>query len=343
MARPGPKAVADATMMAAIAVSAAAVGALYGYVSFPETPLFSLARGAVTGVAISVLITGFELVLTSAAMQPVRHLPFGLLLALRTAVYTALIVAGYEFGRIVALAPGESLLVFDAFFWRTLWISLAVSFVVNTGLEVTRLLGGGVLWGLLLARYMRPRLEERVVLFVDLKDSTRHAGRLGDLAFHSLLNRFFQDVSHAVLMTGGAIYKYNGDAAIVVWKPRTGLRRANALRCVIELRRQIERRADLYSREFGLVPQFRAGLHLGPVVIGELGDLRQEIAYSGDAMNTAARIEQATRELGRDILVSAALARRLPPEAGIPLVPVGSVELAGKPEKLELLTIGGGS
>lgn len=321
-----------------VACLSAAAGAIYGVVSFPDTPAFSMLRGAITGATISLLITAFEYLIAAGALQPVRQLPVGLLVALRSIVYTILIIVGYEFGRLVALAPDEQIFEFDGFFWRTVWISLAVSFVVNAGLEVSRLLGADVLWGLLIGRYLRPREEERFVLFVDLKESTHHAKRLGDLKFHGLLNQFFQDVSHAVLVTRGSIYKYNGDAAIVLWRPRRGLRDGAALRCIFELGRQIERRADSYRQRFGIVPGFRAGLHIGSVVVGEIGDLRHEIAFSGDAMNTTARIEQATRELGFDFLISAAIAERLSAVEGMRLHPVGSVAIPGKAAKLSLFT-----
>lgn len=339
MVKLSPRAAASAGVLSTVALIAAVGGAIYGVVSFPETPLFSLLRGAITGAAISLLITAFEYTLSSGLLQRVRQLPVGLLVAFRTVAYTLLIIVGYEIGRVAALAPGERIFEFDAFFWRTVWISLGLSFVANISLEVSRLLGGEVLWGLLLGRYMSPRMEERVVLFIDLKDSTRHAEQLGDLKFHSLLNRFFQDVSHAVLLTRGSIYKYNGDAAIVLWRPAKGLRRASALRCVAELDRRLQARRAMYGEQFGFVPGFRAGLHIGPVVIGELGDLRQEIAYSGDAMNTAARIEQATRELGVDVLVSEALVARLPPTDDFAITSVGGVAIAGKGGKLALCTV----
>ena len=336
---PSPRAVAAGGVMVAVGCASAVAGAVYGLVSFPETPLFSVLRGAITGAAISAMITAFEFAIGTGVLQPIRRLPAGLLVALRTLIYTCLIIAGYEFGRLVALAPGESIFEFDAFFWRTVWISLGVSFVVNAGLEVSRLLGGEVLWGLLIGRYLMPRVEDRIVLFLDLKESTRHAEELGDLRFHSLLNEFFRDVSHAVLSTRGSIYKYSGDAAIILWRPKRGLRKANALRCVVELRLQLARRGDAYRRKFGLLPQFRAGLHMGQVVVGEIGDMRHEIAFSGDAMNTTARIEQATRELGVDVLVSETVAALLPPTDGVTLRSVGGVAIPGKSGKLELCAV----
>jgi adenylate cyclase len=338
MTKLSPRAAAAVSLIFFITLGSAIVGAIYSVISFPDTPFFAIWRGGLTGTVISLLIASFEISLGSGRLQAVRHLPVGALLVLRTVAYTVLIIIGYEFARLVAPADDEGIFKFDHFFWQSVWLSVAASFVINTGLEIARLLGGEVLWGLLVGRYTLPRVEERVVLFVDLKDSTQHAERLGDLKFHGLLNVFFDDISHAVLMSAGSIYKYNGDAAIVQWRAQRGLRRGRALRCVRELHRRLQKRTELYRQQFGLTPGFRAGLHMGPVVVGEIGDQRREIAFSGDAMNTAARIEQATRELGVDFLVSEAVVARMPDKAGAQLRSVGSVAVSGKVEKLALFT-----
>ncbi|MDF3074782.1 MAG: hypothetical protein K0S54_2449 [Alphaproteobacteria bacterium] len=354
MAKLSPRAAAAAGLIFYVTLGSAVAGALYSVISFPQTPLFAIWRGVITGTSISLLIAAFELSLASGHLRAARHLPVGALLVLRTVAYTVLIIVGYEFSRLVARAPliivgyefgplvvrapDESIFEFDHFFWQTVWLSVGVSFVINTALEISRLLGGEVLLGLLLGRYMLPRVEERIVLFVDLKDSTQHAERLGDLKFHRLLNAFFEDISHAVLISGGSIYKYNGDAAIVQWRPKRGLRRGRALRCVRELHHRLQARGELYRRRFDLTPGFRAGLHMGPVVVGEIGDQRREIALSGDAMNTAARIEQATRELGIDFLLSEAVAAKLSAEAAAQLRSVGGVAIPGKAAKLALFT-----
>ncbi len=65
-----------------------------------------------------------------------------------------------------------------------------------------------------------------------------------------------------------------------------------------------------------MVPEFRAALHCGEIVAGEIGDLRREIAYVGDTLNVAARLLDAAKTLGRDVLVSTELLERatLPPD-----------------------------
>ena len=61
----------------------------------------------------------------------------------------------------------------------------------------------------------------------------------------------------------------------------------------------------MYSFMRRPVPQLRAALHAGLVVGGEIGDTKREIVFHGDVINTAARLEQATRDVDRQFLVSA--------------------------------------
>src|SRR5439155_1681831 len=67
----------------------------------------------------------------------------------------------------------------------------------------------------------------------------------------------------------------------------------------------------VFGREFGVAPRLRAALHGGPVIAGEVGGSRRAIVYHGDVMNTTSRIEQATRDLERQFLVSGDALERL--------------------------------
>jgi adenylate cyclase len=103
---------------------------------------------------------------------------------------------------------------------------------------------------------------------------------------------------------------------------------------------QLDERAKAYIRDFGLRANFRAALHCGPVAIGELGTIKMEIAFLGDTMNTAARLQQACRDTGQRVLASAALVNRLaalPP--GIAKRSIGQLRLRGKETEIELYAL----
>ena len=164
----------------------------------------------------------------------------------------------------------------------------------------------------------------------------RLAERLGELGFLNLLNRFIVDLSLAIAEVGGEIHKYVGDEVIATWRLAPGMNESGCVRAC-SLLDWLRAEAPAYDREFGLVADFRAGLHCGPVALGELGYLKKEIALIGDTMNTAARIQQACRETDNRVLASAALLDRLaalPP--GVTQPRLGALEMRGKERALEL-------
>ena len=204
-------------------------------------------------------------------------------------------------------------------------------------LSVNDLLGPGVLFAFAAGRYHNPRIEERALLFIDMRASTAIAERLGELRYLSLLNRFVGDVSFAVAEASGGIHKYVGDEVIATWRLAPGANPPACVNAAFAALDRIAAQGPAYQREFGVVPDFRAGLHCGPVAVGELGSLRREIALIGDTMNTAARILEACRDTENRVLASAALIERLatlPP--GVTRRRLGEFPVRGKERRLEL-------
>ncbi len=73
------------------------------------------------------------------------------------------------------------------------------------------MVGGRVLFNFLLGRYNRPLREERVFMFLDLAGSTPLAEKMGDLAIHSLIGRFFFDIARPIAEHQGETHRYIGD------------------------------------------------------------------------------------------------------------------------------------
>jgi adenylate cyclase len=91
--------------------------------------------------------------------------------------------------------------------------------------------------------------------------------------------------------------------------------------------------------QHGHIPAFRAGMHAGAIVAGEIGGFKREIALLGDTMNTAARIEQACRTTGHALLASKRLLDRTAKLANIAATSIGGHLLRGKSEHLELFAL----
>jgi adenylate cyclase len=289
------------------------------------TILSGSAVGALNGFVIACL----EILLQGPAASTLRRLPMPAVLLLRTAIYGAIFVGGTtSVAGLAALTPGNLLLFVAA--------SLAFNFVFL----LRGLLGGRTLIALLTGRYHQPRSEERIVLFLDLRGSTELAERLGDEAFHRFLNRVFFDLTEPVLAAGGEIYRYVGDEIIVTWPLVKGARDPAAVACPFAIESALARRRAEYRRSFGAEPRLRCALHAGPLIVGEMGDIKREIVMLGDTMNTAARIEEACRTTGRDVIASSSLLhaiRSLPPD--VRAEPLGTMRLRGKQEGIDLFAL----
>jgi len=101
----------------------------------------------------------------------------------------------------------------------------------------------------------------------------------------------------------------------------------------------VARHASRYQREFGTVPRFRGGLHGGPVTGGELGDLRRQIVFVGDILNTAARLEEYAKRMNLDLVVSGALLGRLALPYGVRAARCGELALRGKEARVDAYSL----
>jgi len=126
----------------------------------------------------------------------------------------------------------------------------------------------------------------------------------------------------------------------VTWPLEIGLPDAACVRCVFAIRDRIAALAESYAREFGLVPDFRAVLHCGPVVVSEVGRSKEQIGYFGDTVNVAARLEEHAKQVDRDFLVSGALVDRLAPAPDIVADDLGEIALRGRAASVRVFAVG---
>jgi adenylate cyclase len=304
---------------------------------------------AATGAAIGLGSAWFELRLVP---RVVRTLTVGGLLLVRTFFYVTLCAVAIhavtmsllglsEHGGVLGYYRSAQYrdFVLGGRFVLALAILTLVSFVINFVRQLNRMLGPGTLVNLLLGRYHRPVAEDRIFMFLDLNDSTAIAAALGPLRFNDFKNDFFYDIAEPVLETRGQIYQYVGDEAVVTWTVEQGLRQGNCLRCVFLVTERIHEQKDRYLARYGIVPEFKAGLHGGPVVTAEIGDIKKDIVHSGDTVNTAARVEAQCRPLERRVLVSQDLLSRCQVPAELEIEDMGERELRGKVEAIRLYSV----
>ncbi len=316
------------------AAFASIISAMFDGTFLPEEHLPYLLLGGFSGFFISLAVVSFDMFYAAA-----RPHPLIVSLAVIPAIQALIILAVY--GTIYAILFGPDTFIEDAQPGKTLMFSLLVTFLVRINSDIERLLGKHVFRGLLLGRYTKPKKENRFVMFLDIAGSTTIAERIGDVQFHAFLNDFFCDVSRPIVNHRGEIYKYVGDEVIITWNERQGIRNNNVVMVYESIMRTLVRKTDRYLLRYGFTPEFRCGLHFGPVVMGEMGLTRQEIAFSGDVMNTTARIQGECRPRDVHFLVSRAVLDRLPDlhDEGVVIMDQGSVTLRGKSREIAIASL----
>jgi len=219
-----------------------------------------------------------------------------------------------------------------------LWLFIVLATIA--GLLINDKYGPGNLKSFFMGRYFRPKREEHIFMFLDLRASTYIAQILGEVQYFNFIKDVIRDVTPVILRFKGNIYQYVGDEVTVSWWMKPGLNKLNCIRCPIEVRKIFNHRSSYYMAQYGVTPDFKAGLHCGPVMVGEIGVVKRDIAFSGEVVGTAARIQNRCNHLEVNLLISHDLKELLPWE-GSKLKPEhkGDLLIKGKMENLPLYTV----
>ena len=197
-------------------------------------------------------------------------------------------------------------------FWSTclqLFFSLMLSLFYGA---ISENLGHSVLINFITGKYNSLKQEERFFMFVDMTASTAIAEKLGHKRYFQLIQRYYEDLSNAIIKHKGEVYQYVGDEIVITWPLETGVEGANCIRCFYAMQEDLGKKTPAYEERFGLAPRFKAGLHAGTVSIGEIGALKKEIVFTGDPLNVTARIQGLCKELQENFIISAAVIAQLP-------------------------------
>jgi adenylate cyclase len=219
-------------------------------------------------------------------------------------------------------------------FLLLLALLLAASFLINLVLQLVRLVGPETIRKLLLGTYSQPLDEDRVFLFVDMDGSTAIAQALDSRRFAELKNDCFHHLAIAVEATRGELFKYLGDAAIVTWPMGREPETAQWARCHALFTVLLEQHRAQYLARYGVAPTFKGGCHGGRVTASEVGDLKRQIDYSGDAINVAARLQDECGRLRQRLLVSDELLSHSLLDEGLQAEPLGAMRLRGRSGEL---------
>jgi len=222
----------------------------------------------------------------------------------------------------------------DYFLW------LVIVLCTIAGILINDKYGPGNFSSFLMGRYFRPKREEHIFMFLDLRSSTYIAQVLGEAQYFNFIKDVIRDATPVILRYKGNIYQYVGDEITVHWEMGPGLQKLNCIKCALEVRKIFNHRSSYYTSAYGVVPDFKAGLHCGPVMVGEIGVVKRDIAFSGEVLGTAARIQSRCNHLEVNLLISHDLKELLPwKESKLMPQHKGDLLIKGKMENLPLYTV----
>jgi adenylate cyclase len=319
-------------------------GILKTYVSGPGIHVEILISA--TGFAVTMLLVDIW-----SDSTRLRRRPFGQIILIKSGVYLLclLVVAAVtNLALLVFVFPGEQLMHMIQAMTGRLAVSITAWFIVsivavNFLREVRRKVGPGNLAALITGRYHRPKSEHRLFLFIDLQGSTTIAETLGHEQYSQLLKECFHDLTDFVLESGASIYQYVGDEVVLTWTARSAGSPEQCLEAFFGFDRRLARRGEYYQNRFGHAPQFRAGADMGSVTATEVGDIKRDIAYHGDPLNTAARLLDLCKTDGRQMLISDRVQTEIRNGTGFLTNWIGDFQLRGKAEKVGVYGVSTGA
>lgn len=229
--------------------------------------------------------------------------------------------------------------VYEKRFWSAMFYIIIFSFVFSFLKIAAQRFGRGMFLKMLLGTYTNPKEEERIFMFLDLKDSTTIAENLGHHKYSQFIQDCFFDLNEVVLSYDAEIYQYVGDEAVLSWPYKKGLVNNNCIGLFFAFQEQRLSRKEYYLQKFGIYPEFKAGLHGGALMVAEVGSVKKELAYHGDVINTSARIQAECNTHNVTLLLSEKLLRDLKIEQISTSKLLGNILLKGKRKEVKIHTI----
>src|SRR5215467_3621934 len=207
-------------------------------------------------------------------------------------------------------------------------VVIAFSVIGIVVMRTVHFIGIENLFHLTVGTYHRPVIQEKLLVFLDINNSTGLAEQLGAVHTKSLVGKFLFDISKPITDHGGEIYLYKGDGLIALWDWREAIRDNRILRAINAIFATIGREQVDFLEQFGVVPSFRIGVHGGEVVVSEQGDTKRAIGVYGSTINIAARMEEAAKAHNVACVVSGDVAEALCQHDGR-LLPIGHEKVRG--------------
>ncbi|RDC54400.1 adenylate/guanylate cyclase domain-containing protein [Pedobacter chinensis] len=254
--------------------------------------------------------------------------------------YTILIVAGSFLGIIILINELLGLFAMGDIkrFQKNGIVWSVVVSITQLLLQINSKFGQGIFWNIISGKYNTPKVELKIFMFLDLNSSTTIAEDLGDQKYHELLKDLFIDITNPIIDNRGEIYQYVGDEVVIAWHYKDGISNSSCIKCFFDIKAQLHALSQKYNEKYGFLPTFKAGIHCGKVIAGEVGIIKRDITYSGDVLNTTSRIQSMCKTFNHEVIVSSDLFEELQ-LASFNTVRLGAIKLRGKEKEISLVGV----
>jgi len=226
--------------------------------------------------------------------------------------------------------------VFEGSFIRDIIIASILTLLIISIMQIRRLHRKGDLFYFITGKYSKPSEVKRIFLFLDLKSSTEIAEKLGNINYSNFLIDYYYDITEAILNSSAEIYQYVGDEIVLTWPFEKGIQNSNCINLYFDIKNTFELAKDTYISKYGVYPEFKAAVHGGMAVITWIGDIRKEIVFHGDVLNTTKRIQDECNKLDQSFLISQSLMEQIELPAYCKADYIEDIELRGKADKVKL-------
>ena len=293
--------------------------------------------GAVYGLLMGLSIGIVELFVLDGPMRSwLGGLSFTASLIVRSAIYAVIImlIQAFQSGEVIMGLQRDTS---GQRFWFGFFYSALIAVAANLGFGIANIIGPRALRNFITGRYHSPVEENRFVLYVDIAGSTGLAEQLGGVGIHRFLDRTFRLLTLTVVDYRGEVLNYVGDEVIVTWPEDVGAVDCRPLQCFIAMRGALADASRQFEREFGAAPKIRGSLHFGPVIVGEIGDVKRAIVFNGDVMNTGARLEELSRKVDGGFLASRAAMERFKSAPPFAVRDLGRLPIRGRVDGIDVI------
>jgi adenylate cyclase len=138
----------------------------------------------------------------------------------------------------------------------------------------------------------------------------------------------------------GRVYQFVGDEAVVTWSAKKLKNFKHTVDFFYYYEEELNRKKDYFQKEYGLLPVFTASINSGKVMAAEVGEIKKELAFHGDVLNTAARIQKQCKTYRKKILVTSNFASQLlDAKTGYKLQYVDIVKFIGKNRTVKIYEV----